>query len=189
MRKYLPLLESVLGSKPENITYLSQEEIFKYLPNRPPSLLIEEALIFECKGGRWIAARYFVSEEKCKGHYPNMPIARFSDILEFGGQTGALLLKKMYFWDKEVQLFHNPLAVKTDEIRFKGKGPVYANQSLIALNQFGFIKKNVGCVKEISIIDEKGNIILNSDFVDYVFVDLPEKQMVKRDMRKTAVKH
>lgn len=92
---------------------MSQAEILKAIPHRPPMLLVDE--ILESSDNRIVCSKSFhETEHFTQGHFPNYPLVPGVILCECCMQTGAILLSRFTPQDGSV-----PVATRMDGVKFK----------------------------------------------------------------------
>lgn len=92
---------------------MSQAEILKAIPHRPPMLLVDE--ILESSENRIVCRKTFqASEHFTQGHFPNYPLVPGVILCECCLQSGAILLSRFTPQDGSV-----PVATRLDGVKFK----------------------------------------------------------------------
>ncbi|MBL8871703.1 MAG: 3-hydroxyacyl-ACP dehydratase FabZ [Planctomycetaceae bacterium] len=92
---------------------MSQAEILKAIPHRPPMLLVDE--IIESSENRIVCTKKFhETEHFTQGHFPNYPLVPGVILCECCMQTGAILLSRFTPQDGSV-----PVATRMDGVKFK----------------------------------------------------------------------
>jgi 3-hydroxyacyl-[acyl-carrier-protein] dehydratase len=92
---------------------MSQAEILKAIPHRPPMLLVDE--ILESSENRILCLKKFhETEHFTQGHFPNYPLVPGVILCECCMQTGAILLSRFTPQDGSV-----PVATRMDGVKFK----------------------------------------------------------------------
>ena len=93
---HLAVLDQAFTSEPSyTLRRLDSLEITSLLPEKPPTLMLTEAVIIAHKSDRddcVIVTRGQVPPELCKGHFPGFPIIPLAALGLLMSQAGALLL-------------------------------------------------------------------------------------------------